>query len=174
VKETSLNPDRDFFARLTSFSLPLGGASEDLKRRRDDLLEILPWADKAISTFVTVTPSRTNFAVAVCKAIPTFDLVIVDEGHNLKHGFGEGVSARNRVVAQAFGHPSVKPPAFRGYEPRAVRVLFLSATPLENDYVSSGISSTSSASGTSGRDLADPKVDDDAKRALARSFSSVE
>ena len=43
----------------------------------------------------------------VFKAFPQdfFDLVIVDEGHNLKHGFSSHASARNRVVGLAFGHP---------------------------------------------------------------------
>ena len=31
--------------------------------------------------------SKDNFARALCCALPKFDLVIVDEGHNLKHGF---------------------------------------------------------------------------------------
>jgi hypothetical protein len=48
VREAGLNPDRDFFTRLTSFSLPLGRKdTEGWKRKRDELLTHLPWADRA-------------------------------------------------------------------------------------------------------------------------------
>lgn len=136
VRETALNPDRDFFARLSSFSLPLGKDSESWKKRRKELLAHLPWADA--SAFPLNPNARTQFkdayGRALCTALPEFDLVIVDEGHNLKHGFGENVSARNRVLGLAFGHPSEAARGIRGYGPRAKRVLFLSATPLEGEY----------------------------------------
>jgi len=135
VRETSLNPDRDFFARLTSFSLPLGKDTAAWRKRRDELLTHLPWANREAFDLRSREEFKDNFARAVCAAIPPFDLVIVDEGHNLKHGFGQNVSARNRILGLAFGHPSERPRGFPGYGPRARRVLFLSATPLENDYV---------------------------------------
>lgn len=133
VRETALNPDRDFFVRLSSFSLPLGKNSEDWRKRREELLDHLPWVPEDFDL-----RSRQRFkdayGRALCLALPVFDLVIVDEGHNLKHGFGERVSARNRVMALAFGHPSESERKLPGYGQRARRVLFLSATPLENDY----------------------------------------
>ena len=62
--------------------------------------------------------------------------MIVDEGHNLKHGFRTGVAARNRVLALAFGRSlrQIDGRLFPGYGKRAKRVLFLSATPIEEPY----------------------------------------
>lgn len=132
LRETALDPDRDFFARLTSFSLPLGREEESWRRVRDHVQAQLPWlAPEALDA-----RSKDGIARALCCALPVFDLVVVDEAHNLKHGFSERVAARNRVLALAFGHPrgADTARAFRTYGPRARRVLFLSATPIEESY----------------------------------------
>lgn len=138
VTEVSLDPNRDFFVRMTSFSLPLGRTSEDWKRMRDSLRRRLPWLSDDALDLRSKEQFKKNFARALCCALPKFDLVIVDEGHNLKHGFGTSASARNQVLAAAFGrHDPDDPPdrrLFPGYGPRADRVLFLSATPLEETY----------------------------------------
>jgi Type III restriction enzyme, res subunit/Helicase conserved C-terminal domain len=140
VQAVTANPDRDFFARMTSFSLAAGGdeivdpeAARDL---RDKLRRHLPWLSGEIFGLRDKQGFKDNVARAVCCALPEFDLVIVDEGHNLKHGFGKNVSARNRVLALAFGRPSEKgdPRLFPRYGPKARRVLFLSATPVEETY----------------------------------------
>ena len=80
---------------------------------------------------------KDNFARAICCALPVFDLVIVDEGHNLKHGF----TSRRGGAEPGLGaglRPPVRAPRstrfFPGYGPRAKRVLFLSATPIEETY----------------------------------------
>lgn len=137
VREVSLDPNRDFFTRMTSFSLMMGKSAEDWKRKREELQQCLPWlADDALD-LRNKDQFKKNFARAVCCALPQFDLVIVDEAHNLKHGL-QSSSARNKVLAEAFGRqpdgdaPSTK--LFPGYGPRAKRVLFLSATPLEETY----------------------------------------
>lgn len=137
VREVSLDPNRDFFTRMTSFSLMMGKSAEDWKRKREELKQCLPWlADDALKLH-DKDLFKKNFARAVCCALPRFDLVIVDEAHNLKHGL-QSNSARNKVLAEAFGRqpdgdePSTK--LFPGYGPRAKRVLFLSATPLEETY----------------------------------------
>lgn len=171
VRETALNPDRDFFMRLSSFSLPLGKDTEGWKKRRKELLEHLPWVPDDFDL-----RSRERFkdayGRALCAALPEFDLVIVDEGHNLKHGFGENVSARNRVLGLAFGHPDVPGPVPRGYGRRAKRVLFLSATPLEADYHQLwnqldvfGLGDAAPELGPAGKDLSDEQ-----KRACAQEF----
>lgn len=138
VDETSLDPDRDFFARLSSFSLPLGKSEDDLRRMRDRLRRHLPWLrDDALHLRNKETFKR-NFARALCCALPTFDLVIVDEAHNLKHGFSTSGAARNQVLGEAFGrHADGDVPdegLFPHHGKRAKRVLFLSATPLEETY----------------------------------------
>lgn len=139
VREVVIDSKRDFFLRLSSFSLAL---NDDVERRgwkrvRDDLRREVPWLpEAALDLRCSKDVFKDNIARAVCCALPVFDLVIVDEGHNLKHGFRAGVAARNRVLALAFGHPSERGAErqFAGYGPRAKRVLFLSATPLEETY----------------------------------------
>ena len=72
--------------------------------------------------------------MALNGAVPVADLVVVDEAHNLKHGFRDDGSTRNRVMGLAFGHPdgfSFEQPRYRR---TAKRVLLLSATPFEDDY----------------------------------------
>lgn len=139
VREAAIDSSRDFFLRLSSFSLPLGERDrEGWRRLRDELRSALPWIPDDVLDLRSVTKQgfKDDFARAVCCAIPRFDLVIVDEGHNLKHGFGASSAARNRVLGLAFGHPSQAESArrFPHYGPRAERVLFLSATPLEESY----------------------------------------
>jgi hypothetical protein len=175
VRDASLNPDRDFFTRLSSFSLPVGAGRESVQRYRRELLSHLPWADsKALDIDLrekdTVKTFKDSFARAVCAALPIFDLVIVDEGHNLKHGFGPSVSARNRVLALTFGHPSEHAKGFRGYGPRARRVLFLSATPLENDYVQLWNQLDVFGFGGAAPELISKSASDDERRACAQQF----
>lgn len=139
VRESVVDPNRDFFLRLSSFSLALGGDNDrsGWTRVRDDLRREVPWLpESALDLRGRKDAFKDNFARAVCCALPVFDLVIVDEGHNLKHGFKAGVAARNRVLALAFGHPSQTQAqeSLPGYGPRAKRVLFLSATPIEEAY----------------------------------------
>ncbi len=138
VNEASLDPNRDFFLRMTSFSLPLGKSGDDWKRTRDGLRRHLPWLGDDAFDLRNKDEFKKNFARALCCALPKFDLVIVDEAHNFKHGFSSRGSARNYVLGEAFGRHSADDPPnarqFPGYGPRAERVLLLSATPLEETY----------------------------------------
>lgn len=138
VNEASLDPNRDFFLRMTSFSLPLGKSGDDWKRTRDGLRRHLPWLSDDAFDLRNKDEFKKNFARALCCALPKFDLVIVDEAHNFKHGFSIRGSARNYVLGEAFGRHSADDPPnarlFPGYGPRAERVLLLSATPLEETY----------------------------------------
>lgn len=137
--EAAIGPDRDFFLRMTSFSLQLGNERAGWDEQRTKLLSALPWLSAEPFDLRSTRDKeafKDNFARAICCAMPVFDLVIIDEAHNLKHGFGEGVAARNRVLGLSFGRPGDTPSRkwFPGYGPRAKRVLFLSATPLEESY----------------------------------------
>ncbi|APV51641.1 hypothetical protein BWI17_19255 [Betaproteobacteria bacterium GR16-43] len=142
VHTMTIAPDRDVFMRMTSFSLSLAGTQSvnpDVARSyRDQLLAYMPWLRSEVFDLRNKVEFKDNFARAVCCALPEFDLVIVDEAHNLKHGFGDAfhVSARNRVLALTMGHPAgdADPNLFRSYGSRAKRVLFLSATPVEETY----------------------------------------
>jgi hypothetical protein len=130
------DPNRDFFMRLSSFSLPLANDPKGWAIKRDELKQTLPWFNNEVFDLRNKGNFKENFAKAICCAMPVFDLVIVDEGHNLKHGFSERVSARNQGLALSFGHPSIprNERLFPVYGPRAKMVLFLSATPLEESY----------------------------------------
>ncbi|MBZ0116224.1 MAG: DEAD/DEAH box helicase family protein [Sandaracinaceae bacterium] len=134
VREVTLDPHRDFFLRMSSFSLALGRDSESWRKYREAIQTELPWVPDEAFDLRNKDRFKENFAAALCCAIPKFDLVIVDEAHNLKHGYGSA-AARNRVLARMFGRADdVDAKAFKGYGPRADRVLFLSATPLEETY----------------------------------------
>ncbi len=131
-----VDPDRDFFLRLTSFSLPLRDDRETWRTLRDRMRRQLPWLRDEVFAPRDKERFKENCARALCCALPVFDLVIVDEAHNLKHGRLPGVSARNRTLSLAFGHPDDADGSelFPNYGPRARNVLFLSATPLEGHY----------------------------------------
>ena len=136
VREVSVDPRRDFFLRLSSFSLSLGSTVESWYRLRDDLRKELPWLPDKFFDLRKKSEFKTRVAQAICCAMPEFDLVIVDEGHNLKHGL-KSTASRNIVIAHAFGHPYGNDCqcVLGNYGPRAKRVLFLSATPLEESYL---------------------------------------
>lgn len=170
VHEASLDDDRDFFGRLTSFSLPLSRDTEAWRRLRDDLQEHLPWMDDEIFDLrMSKEVFKDNVARALCCALPVFDLVIVDEAHNLKHGFQQHGAARNRVLGLAFGHPSEKKDRglFPGYGPRARRVLFLSATPIEETYNHLWNQLDVFGHGAGFGALRDPEVSEEEKKRLA-------
>lgn len=175
VRETTLDPDRDFFLRLTSFSLPLAGREDvdpDCARRlRDGLRKYVPWLSDEIFDLRRKKDFKDNYARALNCALPDFDLVIVDEGHNLKHGLSEHVASRNRVLAFAFGHPEANAgELFLSYGPRAKRVLFLSATPVEETYRHLWNQLHVFGLGGPFEELKNDDVDEDEKKKTARRF----
>ncbi|WP_313916161.1 DEAD/DEAH box helicase [Tahibacter sp.] len=129
--------EQEFFARMTSFSLPLGDTPDSWKVARERWHERLPRLDRDAFDVSSKHACKSSIALAICTALPVFDLVIVDEAHNLKHGYEGRTSARNTVLAEAFGRARLSTEQkrrFPGYGPRASRVLFLSATPVEDTY----------------------------------------
>jgi len=172
VRETSLDPDRDFFCRLSSFSLALSEDPEAWKQKRAQLLEHLPWLDPGLLDLRRKDEFKENFARAVCCALPVFDLVIVDEGHNLKGGYRPGGPSRNTVVAIALGHSRgrLRVATLPNYRRKAKRVLFLSATPLENDYLHLWNQLDVVGLGDVAPELEEPDLPDERKRARAQRF----
>jgi hypothetical protein len=172
VREATVDARRDFFLRLSSFSLALGDDVErrGWKRVRDELRQDVPWLPEgALDLRSNKDLFKDNFARAVCCALPVFDLVIVDEGHNLKRGFKTGVAARNRVLALAFGHPSERE-LLPQYGPRAKRVLFLSATPLEETYEQLWNQLDVFGLGLDFTGLRDESLSEEEKKLVARKF----
>lgn len=135
VHEVGVDSHRDFFLRLTSFSLGLRDTDDARTEVRKQLRRELPWLEPEALALRNKQAFKDNYARAVCCAIPAFDLVIVDEGHNLKHGFNDSAASRNRMLALAMGRdPAADAELFPHYGKRAKRVLFLSATPIEDSY----------------------------------------
>lgn len=178
VEEATLDPDRDFFLRMTSFSFAVSGTggrdgvSEEAGRRiRDRLRESLPWLDDRVFDLRSKQAFKDNIARAINCALPTFDLVIVDEAHNLKHGFNENTAARNRVLGLTLGRDpnDADPRLFRGYASRAKRVLLLSATPVEDSYAQLWNQLNVFGKGAA-HEVLKTGPSDDKKKAHARSF----
>ncbi|MCH7913814.1 MAG: DEAD/DEAH box helicase [Deltaproteobacteria bacterium] len=133
AKEAFLNADRDFFLRMTSFSIQIND-EEARRRTRRQLRKTIPWLDSSTISVRTPEGFRDSFGCAINAAIPEVDLVVVDEAHNLKHGFTARGSIRNRIMGLSFGHPEGASRERPWYGPRAKHVLLLSATPFEEDY----------------------------------------
>ncbi|MBN9657048.1 MAG: DEAD/DEAH box helicase family protein [Acidobacteria bacterium] len=134
IRETALNSNRDFLLRMSSFSLPLAGQTAKWVELRDKVLAELPWISPNLFDLRNKAAFKDAFARAVNSVMPEFDLLVVDEAHNLKHGFGANVSSRNRLLALALGHPDADAPIVNGCTVKADRVLALSATPIETTF----------------------------------------
>jgi hypothetical protein len=140
VRESSLDRDRDFFTRMSSFSMAVTGQKQVDKasalKLRAEFKRHMPWLRDEIFDAPAKAQFKDNLARALCCMLPTFDLVVVDEAHNLKSGFQENVAARNRVLGLALGRSeeAIDSKLFPGYGTRGTRYLFLSATPVEDSY----------------------------------------
>ena len=125
----------DLLTRLTSYSVALQGRGGDKWRaKRDKLTRLLPWLPHDAFDLRSHRGFKDAYARAINVALPKIDLLVVDEGHNLRAGFGNRVSDRNRVLGLALGLEDDEAPYFDGGGPRVDRVLVLSATPLETDF----------------------------------------
>jgi hypothetical protein len=135
ANEILLQADRDFFLRTTSFSI-VSNKEEARRRARLNLRRIVRWLPPSALSTRTPEAFRDAYGCAINAVVPDIDLLIVDEAHNLKHGYGPSVSTRNRVLAHVFGRPSESSSEFEWYRPKVNNVLLLSATPFEDDYSS--------------------------------------
>jgi hypothetical protein len=173
VREVGEDPERDFFLRMSSFSLPLQADDEadTTERLRDQFLEELPWVPR--EALRGGGAFKRNLARAINCALPVFDLVMVDEAHHLKHG-AERAAARNQVMALMMGRASEEetPAWARNFGPRAKRVLFLSATPVEESFKQlwNQLDVFGKADGFSELGAARHEVDEETRKNVARKF----
>ncbi len=133
VHEILLNADRDFFLRSTSFSLSIN--DENLRENfRNKFKSMVRWID--MRPLATGTPETFRDAVGtiINALVPQIDLLVVDEAHNLKQGFSEYGSIRNRIMGLTFGHHKGKSNMHPFYSPRVNNILLLSATPFDENY----------------------------------------
>jgi hypothetical protein len=138
--EVALDANRDFIVRLSSFSLPLsskdGGAG--WRKKAEQIRAAFPGlAERALEIDGRMTDANEDrkdaFAFALNELLPRFDLLVFDEGHNLKHGYqGRDGAARNRLLAYTLGAKGAS--AGRRLESRIDRAILLSATPVDNGY----------------------------------------
>jgi len=132
--QTMLDPNQDLILRMTSFSFGLSNDISQWTRKRDELLREVPFLKEGVFKLYDKERFKEHYARAINTVLPHFDLVVVDEAHNLKHGLSASSATRNRLIAHILGHPQGCHSDFPNYGMRYDRVLLLSATPLENDY----------------------------------------
>ncbi|MDB4542777.1 DEAD/DEAH box helicase family protein [bacterium] len=120
----SLGYFADIFVGMSSFSLALTEDEDQWRRKLDELKQLIPAFElpKRVSSKQSV---KEQYAATLNYVLPTFDLVVIDEAHNLKHDFES--SDRNKVLSTTLG--------FRegGKYRRVKSALLLSATPYDRN-----------------------------------------
>ncbi|MCC5888904.1 MAG: DEAD/DEAH box helicase family protein [Gammaproteobacteria bacterium] len=115
----------DIFVRMSSFSMAMGEDEQGLERHLRELKEHVP-----TSVLGTVPRHKEEIKKAYARALnyllPTFDLVVIDEAHNLKHPFES--SARNLALSRILGFNQEEGERYRK---RVRSALLLSATPFD-------------------------------------------
>ena len=171
--------DCDPILRMTTFSASVKERAAR-QRLRAQLLGVAPWLADKLRGRCSPEEFRDRYGMALNAIVPPLDLLIVDEGHNLRKGFGRTVANRNRLLGLALGHPGVDAKGCDWYGPRVKRLLVLSATPFETDYaelqrqldvLGHGDAVLRNPSGTivgKATDLLDPDRGEEEKRALVR------
>lgn len=169
VSEVGLDVDRDFFLRLSSFSFALSSEESSWRTYRNKIMNVLPWIKPEVFDLRNKSDFKDNCGRAICCALPEFDLMIFDEGHNLKHG-RKSSAQRNRMLSLVFGYEDGVPDQrlFPGYGPRLKKILFLSATPVEDKYEHLYNQMDVFGFGKGFEELKDSSMHNDEKKALAR------
>ncbi len=176
VRAVAFNANRDFLLRMSSFSFGLSDKEERYQEKwaeyRSKVVRELRWLPADQLSLRNKAAFKDSIARAVNAIMPSFDLVVVDEAHNLKHGFGSStqVSARNRTLALALGHPDEEAGIFNGGGIKADRVLALSATPIETSFRELWNQMDVLCLGNLARELRDEQRDDGQRKDIARRF----
>jgi hypothetical protein len=136
------NPSYDIF-RNSSFSISASGDDWKTKLANELPDSVASIFTEGIARFKNSEGEvilRRLYAYLLNVIMPKFDLLIVDEAHNFKHGINGDVSYRNQVVSRLMGviyeedeiifteFPQLK----ERLKPLAGKVILLSATPLDN------------------------------------------
>lgn len=173
ARELERNPNRDFLMRMTSFSFGLAKGGDQLaeqsRKKRDALRDLMPWLRESLFDLRNKDAFKANYARAINALLPHFDLLVIDEAHNLKHGRGSSAD-RNHTLARVLGCEEASAD-FPQSGQRFGRVLLLSATPWENDYLHLWNQLDLLGFGSRWPVLKDPdETKDDAKREAVRRF----
>ena len=174
VEKAALDANRDFILRLSSFSFGLRNEVQTWRQKARELRRAFPGlAEAALEVDGRSADKegfKDQFACAVNAVLPHFDLLVLDEGHNLKHGCRDGQgSTRNRLLALVLG-TKAPPPGLPPTERRIDRAILLSATPVDRDYKDlwNQLDLLGLAEGL--EELADDQLDDARRKDIARKF----
>lgn len=138
IQAVATSSNRDYFICTSAFSFALGNSVTDLTKSLQQLVELLPqYAEEATALFGEMGGELSSaefytlkrkvkaaWAKALNSILPRFDLVVVDEAHNLKKG--RDTSDRNHLLAMLLGVDTAQ-------TNRVARLLLLSATPFDRD-----------------------------------------
>ncbi len=136
IQKVATSSTRDYFICTSAFSFALGNTVADLRASLSQFARLLPQHMEAASTLRTElhdglsgsefsklkSKVKAAWAKALNDILPRFDLVVVDEAHNLKKG--RDTSDRNQLLAMLLGADSES-------TNRVGRLLLLSATPFD-------------------------------------------
>jgi hypothetical protein len=125
IHNASLGFYADFFVGMNAFSVSLNDDEAQWDRKLEELRVQLP-AYNFEGKVSVKHQVKDQFARVLNYALPTFDLVIIDEAHKFKHDFES--SDRNRVLSAVLGFRDGK-----RYTPRVKNALLLSATPFDRN-----------------------------------------
>jgi hypothetical protein len=174
VEKAALDANRDFILRLSSFSFGLRDEVQSWRQKARELRRAFPGlAEAALEVDGRSTDKegfKDQFACAVNAVLPHFDLLVLDEGHNLKHGYCDGhASTRNRLLALVLGTKAPRT-GLPSLERRIDRAILLSATPVDRDYKDlwNQLDLLGLAEGLD--ELANDELSDDRRKAIARTF----
>lgn len=136
IQAVATSSDRDYFICTSAFSFALGNTVTDLQASLSEFARLLPQHAEEVHKLraelhegLSVaelsrlkTEVKKAWATALNNILPRFDLVVVDEAHNLKKG--RDTSDRNQLLAMLLGSDSES-------TNRVGRLLLLSATPFD-------------------------------------------
>ncbi|UUC21418.1 DEAD/DEAH box helicase family protein [Pseudomonas asiatica] len=136
IQVVATSSNRDYFICTSAFSFALGNTVADLRASLSQFARLLPQHMEAAnklraelhdglsgSEFSKLKNKvKAAWAKALNDILPRFDLVVVDEAHNLKKG--RDTSDRNQLLAMLLGADSE-------HTNRVGRLLLLSATPFD-------------------------------------------
>lgn len=138
IQAVATSGTRDYFICTSAFSFALGNTVRDLQASLKRFVQLLPQHAEDVHSlqvqaelheelsgpeFSTLKARvKAAWATALNNILPRFDLVVVDEAHNLKKGCD--TSDRNQLLAKLLGSDSEE-------TNRVGRLLLLSATPFD-------------------------------------------
>lgn len=136
VQSVATSSARDYFICTSAFSFALGNSARELRSSLDQFVRLLPQYRQRIETLRQDIRDdlgaadlgrlknriKVQWAGALNSILPRFDLVVVDEAHNLKKS--RNSSDRNQLLATLLG-------ADDAAACKVGRLLLLSATPFD-------------------------------------------